>query len=951
MRFIYGILLVIFSFTATWKLTIGERIIARGDLLLYFYPLRDYAAQAVREGRLPLWNPYTFMGTPFLANSQVGFFYPFNLLTAWLPAELALSYQIPLHLAIVSLGMYVLALQGLRLSPIAAFASAMTLGLGGYFGAQAEHINQVQALAWLPFQLLVIFNLSTPSTHSVSLSASPAKNIARTFWLVYRNDVASLCVFALIIAFQVFAGHTQSLFISLVTVGITACVRLFALPVKTAFIKMGILILAGVFGGWLSAVQLLPTYELSQWSARGTRMTLAEAASFSWRPWVISRALLPPYGDPLFPEYISYIGVAGLALAVLACVALFLGRKNHIVGKPHFVLAITLLLLGFVLAIGISTPLFSLLYAYVPGFSQFRVQARWLIMFNVGVAMLVGLGVEHLPKLQTYVKPNLSRWVILVAWVVVLISLIALLLWGVRFSLDVEYKNLPATLVLVGWGVSIIIVTLLLGLPGRWVRTQQNLLVMGLAVELLIASQFQPFARATDRQALTSLRPATAHLRVEYEQNTPSKNVIGVFDEMAMGKGRILSLSGLFFDPGDKAEQSLIYAAQLTPDELYDRIIASKQKEILTPNLSLYYRLPSVDGYDGGLLPTRSYADFVRQMMPSQTENAQIARSVDGRLREFLKEVPSSLFLEQMAVRYVLADKTADVFVEDVYYDVMFSAAISPTLVLPLSPYSSTHLGLLLNQTAVATASVIFNDNTQQQFSVVATPFVAPNTGEQFGYVKLSFGGRKTPITLTLGSMQANVRLRAMSNIDGTDRTFIGQMVTGDHAMRIIYSGDTKIYQNLKPNHRAWLIADRTPATVAAASQNQSPQIMQLPATIHQDEPERVVIQLPKMASGEGDIVPATYSNVRVILRDACYAGWVAKGDGIALPITCENGIARVVSVLPNMREVVFSFEPKSVQWGLVLSVFAWLAWLGLCGAYVWFRADRRAHEHAPPAP
>ena len=61
--------LIALAAAATWPITFGGLAIARGDLLLYFYPLRDFAAQAVREGRLPLWNPYTFMGAPFLANT------------------------------------------------------------------------------------------------------------------------------------------------------------------------------------------------------------------------------------------------------------------------------------------------------------------------------------------------------------------------------------------------------------------------------------------------------------------------------------------------------------------------------------------------------------------------------------------------------------------------------------------------------------------------------------------------------------------------------------------------------------------------------------------------------------------------------------------------------------------------------------------------------------------
>ena len=43
-------------------------------------------------------------------------------------------------------------------------------------------------------------------------------------------------------------------------------------------------------------------------------------------------------------------------------------------------------------------------------------------------------------------------------------------------------------------------------------------------------------------------------------------------------------------------EQRLIYGPGLSADGLYDRIIASKHKEILSPNLSLTYRLPGVDG-------------------------------------------------------------------------------------------------------------------------------------------------------------------------------------------------------------------------------------------------------------------------------------------------------------------------------------------------------------------
>src|SRR5574341_1619095 len=54
-----------------WKLAFTNLILARGDTFLYFYPYWDYRARILLSGHLPLWNPYLFMGAPFLANSQV----------------------------------------------------------------------------------------------------------------------------------------------------------------------------------------------------------------------------------------------------------------------------------------------------------------------------------------------------------------------------------------------------------------------------------------------------------------------------------------------------------------------------------------------------------------------------------------------------------------------------------------------------------------------------------------------------------------------------------------------------------------------------------------------------------------------------------------------------------------------------------------------------------------
>jgi hypothetical protein len=60
------------------KMVFSNLVLARGDVFLYFFPYWQAAADALRIGRIPLWNPNLFMGVPFVANSQSGFFYPLN---------------------------------------------------------------------------------------------------------------------------------------------------------------------------------------------------------------------------------------------------------------------------------------------------------------------------------------------------------------------------------------------------------------------------------------------------------------------------------------------------------------------------------------------------------------------------------------------------------------------------------------------------------------------------------------------------------------------------------------------------------------------------------------------------------------------------------------------------------------------------------------------------------
>ena len=59
----------------------------QGDFYDQFYAFAAFEHSQLTAGELPLWNPYTFSGHPFLADVQAAVFYPLSLLTVLLSAS------------------------------------------------------------------------------------------------------------------------------------------------------------------------------------------------------------------------------------------------------------------------------------------------------------------------------------------------------------------------------------------------------------------------------------------------------------------------------------------------------------------------------------------------------------------------------------------------------------------------------------------------------------------------------------------------------------------------------------------------------------------------------------------------------------------------------------------------------------------------------------------------
>ena len=52
---------------------------AQPDIIGQIYPWKNFTIGEIKHGRLPFWNPYSFSGTPHLANYQSAVLSPFNI--------------------------------------------------------------------------------------------------------------------------------------------------------------------------------------------------------------------------------------------------------------------------------------------------------------------------------------------------------------------------------------------------------------------------------------------------------------------------------------------------------------------------------------------------------------------------------------------------------------------------------------------------------------------------------------------------------------------------------------------------------------------------------------------------------------------------------------------------------------------------------------------------------
>lgn len=334
---------------------------AMPDVITQIYPWKKLVIDTWKSGQVPLWNPYSFGGTPLAGNYQSAAFSPFNLLFFILPMIDAWSLLILLQPLLAGIFIFWF-MRALDRSQAGSVVSGIAFMFCGFMVVWMAYGTLGYAMLWLPFVLLFV----------------------RKQYSGFRWIWGSAISFGIAMSFL--SGHFQmSLYVLLATVSYILYLwsetrKLKAVWASFLFVALGVI---------LAAPQILLAAQAYSQSGRSTSIA---ASAIPWR-YLITMFVPDYFGNPVtrndwFGQYAEWSSYTGIVPILLAGYALFrrFWRQMLFFG----------LLGSTALALATPTLLNSLLPALNLPVISTSVPTRFIALVSFSWAVLAGFGLDSL---------------------------------------------------------------------------------------------------------------------------------------------------------------------------------------------------------------------------------------------------------------------------------------------------------------------------------------------------------------------------------------------------------------------------------------------------------------------------------------------------------------------------------------------------------------------------
>ena len=381
----------------------SDRMLYGEDILSLGYMARDFFAERLAAGDVPLWAPRLLGGVPTLESISTGDgIYPTSLLYLVMDSYRAIGWRMVVHVLAAGFFMY---------------GWSRCLGL-------SRAAATIGGLGWLMAPVMVTLVLPGNDGKLMVAALTPL-----VFWAteaVLRNPSGrTIAGMAGAVAVVSLVTQFQTAYFLFGTAGAYALFRAVqiwrssdtanrAAGARRALLPFGVFLGASLLGGGIAAFQVLPagTYvgEFSRRTATTVEATpeerIAYSSSWSFHPEEVMSLFVPEFvgnssadaewgqgtywGRNAIKLNHEYLGVSVVVLALFG----LLGRRKR--GLRWFTAAMSGVWLLY--ALGTHTPVWRIFYEVVPGMSLFRVPAICLFLVSFGVTTLFAMGVDDLVR-------------------------------------------------------------------------------------------------------------------------------------------------------------------------------------------------------------------------------------------------------------------------------------------------------------------------------------------------------------------------------------------------------------------------------------------------------------------------------------------------------------------------------------------------------------------------
>lgn len=370
------------------------------DAIRQDIPWRFLAISQLKQGQIPLWNPYSFSGTPLLANLQSAVFYPLNVIFFVMPFFEGWILYIVLA-PLLGLVYTYLFLRRLKISRPASLFGGVSFVTSTFFLVWLEIGIVAHTVIWLPLLLWSVEKFQQKHQYRYVILAI----------------IISVCL--------ILAGHFQTGLHVLLVSGVYWLWSIFKSKQQWHIGSLWPVVLWAIASVVLVAFQLLPTYELKQLSPL-TESFAKDVYQDIQTPWLnLTTLFVPDYlGNPAFENFVTDIYGDGTPFVSVVAVVFAIAAVRY---KQDWRVKFWLVLFLIYLFFGFPGPIYHLV-----GFLQIdlltgTLASRSLVIVVFALTVLSSYGLDSIINLsqKRKFKPIFSLAVLQ------LLILGGLILWAV----------------------------------------------------------------------------------------------------------------------------------------------------------------------------------------------------------------------------------------------------------------------------------------------------------------------------------------------------------------------------------------------------------------------------------------------------------------------------------------------------------------------------------------